>query len=154
VWAVVINDGIVQVEGSRRNIEEHYDAGNAMYKLFLDPSLTYSSGIHRPGPPTDPDMLSMPLLTLCGCEICTRSHAFYHMDTTSRIFRNCRGKSHAELAWLQEAAWSCIVNGSTGLIEWVENGYWPCLQLQPGCILDFMECSKDSLRQRQAVQHE
>ncbi|EIE24233.1 cyclopropane fatty acid synthase [Coccomyxa subellipsoidea C-169] len=37
------------IEGSRRNIEEHYDAGNAMYKLFLDPSLTYSSGIHRPG---------------------------------------------------------------------------------------------------------
>ncbi|BDA46075.1 probable cyclopropane-fatty-acyl-phospholipid synthase at C-terminar half [Coccomyxa sp. Obi] len=37
------------VEGSRKNIEEHYDAGNAMYKLFLDPSLTYSSGIHRPG---------------------------------------------------------------------------------------------------------
>lgn len=40
-----------QVEGSRKNIEEHYDAGNAMYKLFLDPSLTYSSGIHRPGKP-------------------------------------------------------------------------------------------------------
>lgn len=55
----------MQVEGSRRNIEEHYDAGNAMYKLFLDSTLTYSSGIHRPGPPTDPNMLSMPLLTLC-----------------------------------------------------------------------------------------
>lgn len=40
-----------QIEGSRKNIEEHYDAGNAMYKLFLDPSLTYSSGIHRPGKP-------------------------------------------------------------------------------------------------------
>jgi cyclopropane-fatty-acyl-phospholipid synthase len=31
--------------GSRRNIEEHYDAGNAMYKLFLDESMTYSCGI-------------------------------------------------------------------------------------------------------------
>ncbi|KAI8475498.1 MAG: cyclopropane fatty acid synthase [Monoraphidium minutum] len=34
------------IEGSRRNIEEHYDAGNAMYALFLDPSMTYSCGIH------------------------------------------------------------------------------------------------------------
>lgn len=37
------------VEGSRKNIEEHYDAGNAMYKLFLDKSMTYSSGIHVQG---------------------------------------------------------------------------------------------------------
>ena len=37
------------LKGSRRNIEEHYDAGNAMYRLFLDPTMTYSSGIHQPG---------------------------------------------------------------------------------------------------------
>ena len=37
------------VAGSRKNISEHYDAGNAMYKLFLDPSLTYSSAIHHEG---------------------------------------------------------------------------------------------------------
>ncbi|MEW5297105.1 MAG: hypothetical protein WDW36_000333 [Sanguina aurantia] len=37
------------IEGSRKNIEEHYDAGNAMYKLFLDESMTYSSGVHREG---------------------------------------------------------------------------------------------------------
>ena len=35
--------------GSRRNIEEHYDAGNSMYKLFLDESMTYSGAIHNPG---------------------------------------------------------------------------------------------------------
>jgi Mycolic acid cyclopropane synthetase len=35
--------------GSRRNIEEHYDAGNDMYRLFLDDTLTYSCGIHKPG---------------------------------------------------------------------------------------------------------
>ena len=35
--------------GSRKNIEEHYDAGNAMYRLFLDESMMYSAGIHRPG---------------------------------------------------------------------------------------------------------
>jgi cyclopropane fatty-acyl-phospholipid synthase-like methyltransferase len=32
--------------GSRKNIEEHYDAGNAMYATFLDESMTYSAGIH------------------------------------------------------------------------------------------------------------
>lgn len=37
------------IEGSRKNIEEHYDAGNAMYKLFLDETMTYSSGVHKPG---------------------------------------------------------------------------------------------------------
>mmetsp|Transcript_4016 Transcript_4016/g.5348 ORF Transcript_4016/g.5348 Transcript_4016/m.5348 type:complete len:1587 (+) Transcript_4016:149-4909(+) len=35
------------VAGSRRNIEEHYDLGNEMYELFLDETMTYSSGIHR-----------------------------------------------------------------------------------------------------------
>lgn len=29
--------------GSRRNIEEHYDLGNAFYRLWLDPGMTYSS---------------------------------------------------------------------------------------------------------------
>lgn len=37
------------VEGSRKNIEEHYDAGNDMYRLFLDKSMTYSSAIHVEG---------------------------------------------------------------------------------------------------------
>jgi cyclopropane fatty-acyl-phospholipid synthase-like methyltransferase len=34
------------IEGSRRNISAHYDAGNDMYKLFLDPTMMYSSAIH------------------------------------------------------------------------------------------------------------
>ncbi|MBM9590875.1 class I SAM-dependent methyltransferase [Leptospira sp. 201903075] len=29
--------------GSKKNIVEHYDLGNKFYKLFLDPSMTYSS---------------------------------------------------------------------------------------------------------------
>eukprot|EP00775_Hariotina_reticulata_P004736 gene4736-4986_t len=33
-------------QGSRKNIEEHYDAGNAMYATFLDETMTYSCGIH------------------------------------------------------------------------------------------------------------
>lgn len=31
------------------NIEAHYDIGNDVYRLFLDPSMTYSCGIHLPG---------------------------------------------------------------------------------------------------------
>jgi cyclopropane-fatty-acyl-phospholipid synthase len=31
-------------KGSRRNIVSHYDVGNAFYRLWLDPSMTYSSG--------------------------------------------------------------------------------------------------------------
>jgi cyclopropane-fatty-acyl-phospholipid synthase len=33
--------------GSRRNIAEHYDLGNDLFRLFLDESMMYSSGIHR-----------------------------------------------------------------------------------------------------------
>jgi cyclopropane-fatty-acyl-phospholipid synthase len=31
--------------GSRKNIHAHYDLGNAFYKEWLDPSMTYSSGL-------------------------------------------------------------------------------------------------------------
>lgn len=31
--------------GSRRNILSHYDVGNPFYRLWLDPSMTYSSGL-------------------------------------------------------------------------------------------------------------
>jgi cyclopropane-fatty-acyl-phospholipid synthase len=31
--------------GSQKNIHAHYDLGNAFYKLWLDPSMTYSAGI-------------------------------------------------------------------------------------------------------------
>lgn len=30
------------LKGSRKNIVEHYDLGNSFYKLFLDPTMTYS----------------------------------------------------------------------------------------------------------------
>jgi cyclopropane-fatty-acyl-phospholipid synthase len=33
------------VEGSRRNIEDHYDLGNDFFRLFLDESMTYSAAI-------------------------------------------------------------------------------------------------------------
>ncbi|MCR5878903.1 cyclopropane-fatty-acyl-phospholipid synthase family protein [Phenylobacterium sp. J367] len=35
--------------GSRRNIEAHYDLGEAFYKAWLDPSMTYSSALYLDG---------------------------------------------------------------------------------------------------------
>lgn len=35
--------------GSKRNISAHYDLGNAFYRHWLDPSMTYSSGIFSTG---------------------------------------------------------------------------------------------------------
>ncbi|MGH1417935.1 MAG: class I SAM-dependent methyltransferase [Hyphomicrobiaceae bacterium] len=40
------------LKGSRRNISEHYDLGNAFYSLWLDRSMTYSSGLYRDGATT------------------------------------------------------------------------------------------------------
>lgn len=34
-------------KGSRKNIEAHYDLGNNFYKLWLDPTMTYSSAIFK-----------------------------------------------------------------------------------------------------------
>jgi len=36
-------------DGARRNIADHYDLGNDFYGEWLDPSLTYSSGIYAAG---------------------------------------------------------------------------------------------------------
>ena len=35
--------------GSRRNIAGHYDLGNDFYKLWLDPTMTYSSALFVKG---------------------------------------------------------------------------------------------------------
>ncbi len=35
--------------GSKKNIAHHYDLGNAFYRLWLDPSMTYSSALFAPG---------------------------------------------------------------------------------------------------------
>jgi cyclopropane-fatty-acyl-phospholipid synthase len=35
--------------GSRRNISAHYDLGNDFYRLWLDPTMSYSSAWFRPG---------------------------------------------------------------------------------------------------------
>jgi len=46
--ALMIQDRIVRrnsVRGAKRNIEAHYDVGNDFYALWLDKSMTYSSGL-------------------------------------------------------------------------------------------------------------
>lgn len=35
------------LSGSKRNIAYHYDLGNEFYRLWLDPSMTYSSALYR-----------------------------------------------------------------------------------------------------------
>ena len=35
--------------GSKRNIMAHYDLGNDFYRLWLDPSMSYSAAIYRAG---------------------------------------------------------------------------------------------------------
>ncbi|MBU0799362.1 MAG: cyclopropane-fatty-acyl-phospholipid synthase family protein, partial [Alphaproteobacteria bacterium] len=35
------------LKGSRRNIHAHYDVGNDFYKLWLDPTMTYSSALFK-----------------------------------------------------------------------------------------------------------
>ena len=37
------------IDGARRNIERHYDLSDDLFALFLDPSMTYSSGLFAPG---------------------------------------------------------------------------------------------------------
>ncbi len=36
-------------KGSRRNISAHYDLGNAFYREWLDPTMTYSSALYQTG---------------------------------------------------------------------------------------------------------
>jgi cyclopropane-fatty-acyl-phospholipid synthase len=35
------------ISGSRKNIHAHYDLGNDFYKLWLDPTMTYSSALYK-----------------------------------------------------------------------------------------------------------
>lgn len=53
------------LRGSRKNIAAHYDLGNDFFRLFLDPSMMYSSAIF-PGPQTSLEQASIhKLQTVC-----------------------------------------------------------------------------------------
>ena len=62
------------IAGSARNISEHYDAGNAMYALLLDRTLTYSAGIHRQGDTLEAAQLRKLDALLDGARVGAGSH--------------------------------------------------------------------------------
>ena len=45
------------LDGSRQNIQRHYDLSNELFQLFLDPSLTYSSAVFEADPDHSPEEL-------------------------------------------------------------------------------------------------
>lgn len=52
-------------KGSRRNIAAHYDLGNELFELFLDPTMIYSSGIFPTADATMEEASLNKLKTIC-----------------------------------------------------------------------------------------
>jgi cyclopropane-fatty-acyl-phospholipid synthase len=52
-------------EGSRKNIAAHYDLGNDLFQLFLDPTMMYSSAIFSENTPTLQAASELKLKTIC-----------------------------------------------------------------------------------------
>ncbi len=52
-------------EGSRKNIAAHYDLGNEMFKLFLDPTMMYSSAMLNENTNTLQQASELKLKTIC-----------------------------------------------------------------------------------------
>ena len=52
-------------EGSRKNIAAHYDLGNDMFALFLDPTMMYSSAIFNAETPNLQTASELKLKTIC-----------------------------------------------------------------------------------------
>ena len=62
-------------QGSRRNIAAHYDLGNALFKLFLDPSLMYSSAIYAQEQMTLAQAQQYRLQVICEkLQLCEQDH--------------------------------------------------------------------------------
>jgi cyclopropane-fatty-acyl-phospholipid synthase len=53
-------------EGSRKNIAEHYDLGNDMFALFLDPTMMYSSAMFNAETETLQAASELKLKTICA----------------------------------------------------------------------------------------
>lgn len=51
--------------GSQKNIAAHYDLGNALFKLFLDPTMMYSSAIFEPDTPSLQAASELKLKVIC-----------------------------------------------------------------------------------------
>ena len=56
------------IDGSRKNIRDHYDLGNDFYQLFLDPTLSYSSGIFSSLLPFRPSENAMSVMESASLE--------------------------------------------------------------------------------------
>lgn len=52
-------------EGSRKNIAAHYDLGNSLFELFLDPTMMYSSAIFNADTPSLQTASELKLKTIC-----------------------------------------------------------------------------------------
>lgn len=52
-------------EGSRKNIAAHYDLGNPLFELFLDPTMMYSSAIFNADTPSLQAASELKLKTIC-----------------------------------------------------------------------------------------
>ncbi|XRB01966.1 cyclopropane fatty acid synthase [Pycnococcus provasolii] len=70
-------------EGSRKNIRAHYDLGNDLYKVFLDETMTYSSGVHRS---TD-DMAAPPAPAQHGSDASSDDDDRDSFDNADNAFR-------------------------------------------------------------------
>jgi cyclopropane-fatty-acyl-phospholipid synthase len=53
------------LRGSRRNVEAHYDLGNELFELFLDPTMMYSSGIFPDAQSTLQEASEAKLAAIC-----------------------------------------------------------------------------------------
>ncbi len=58
VLAVQPHDADNTIEGARANIRRHYDLSNALFELFLDETMTYSSAIYAGEPSSSGDTLA------------------------------------------------------------------------------------------------
>ena len=61
--------------GSRRNIEAHYDLGNEMFELFLDPTMMYSSAYYPKPTSTLDEAAVAKLKRICDkLQLCSEDH--------------------------------------------------------------------------------
>ncbi len=68
-------------DGSKRNIAAHYDLGNQMYKLFLDPKMMYSSAIYPTSSTTLNEAAEYKLKHICDRLALSHEHHLLEIGT-------------------------------------------------------------------------
>merc|ERR1712113_531129 len=94
---------------SKKNIEAHYDAGNDMYKLFLDKRMIYSSAIFEHEEDTLEDAQLRKLR-----EIATKAN----IDSTDNVLEI--GCGWGEMAIFLVREYGCSVTGITLSVQQLE----------------------------------